>query len=139
MFTKSCIFLFLKIFYYNILLIIVYVKLLEHSSLPELRKENIYVENDLNTIHQQHMYEFIYDQQEIYDYYDEIFEERESSFPPGVINVRKPEKPFAYAVENFDDILAEFYDEKDMQYLANFRWYIVESNMENNDKYDNII
>jgi hypothetical protein len=76
------------------------------------------------------MYDFLYDQQDIYDYYNEIFEERKNSnlINKPQINVMQPMLPLSFALENFDDILYEFTEEKDMQSLANIRWYIFNSN-----------
>lgn len=97
--------------------------------LPQFRKENLHVENELNTIHQKYMYDFLYDQQDIYDHYNEIFEDRKNNnlINNTQINVRRPMLPLSFALENFDDILVEFTDEKDMQSLANIRWYIFNS------------
>ncbi len=71
------------------------------------------------------MYDFIYDQQDVYDYYTDIFEERENSksLNPGKIEVRQPALPFAAALERFDDVLNEFIDEKNRIALGNLRWY----------------
>ena len=53
------------------------------------------------------MYDFLYDQQDIYDYYNEIFEEKNNSDSLSfVINVRQPKLPFGFALENFDSILS---------------------------------
>jgi hypothetical protein len=80
------------------------------------------VENDLNTLHQQFMYDFIYDQQDIYDYYDEAFQSKSESIS-GSVSVRQPELPLASALENIDDLLFQFSSDNDCQELANFRWY----------------
>ena len=54
--------------------------ILEFYNLPKLRKENLYVESDLNTPLQTYLYDFLYDQQDLYDYYDsEIKESNQSS------------------------------------------------------------
>jgi hypothetical protein len=74
------------------------------------------------------MYDFIYDQQEIYDYYDEEFENRQNSFYSSV-RVRRPDLPLAAAIEQFDDILLQF-DEKDGYALANIRWYTNQYNLD---------
>jgi hypothetical protein len=78
------------------------------------------------------MYDFIYDQQDIYDYYDEEFERKESCFPSAV-TVRRLDLPFAAALESFDDVLLQF-DEKDMYALANIRWYTNTYTFEQSDK-----
>lgn len=121
----------MKNFHYNY--IYFNINYLECCSLPKLRKENLYVENDLNTLHQQHMYDFIYDQQDIYDYYDEIFEQKNKTLSCSV-NVRQPHLPLASTLENIDDIISEFYDEKDMLALANIRWYISQYSLDQNNE-----
>jgi hypothetical protein len=73
------------------------------------------------------MYDFIYEQQDIYDYYDEEFESRQSFYSS--VKVRRPYLPLAEALEQFDDILLQF-DEKDMYDLANIRWYTNQYNLE---------
>ena len=65
------------------------------------------------------MMDFIYDQQEIFNHYDEIFESRKI----GDIEVRKPDFPFANLLGfSYDQILNEFQDENDIKALLNIRW-----------------
>jgi len=67
------------------------------------------------------MMDFIYDQQEIFSHYDEIFESRKFG---QIIPVRKNELPFASLLENsYDRILSEFNDESDKAALLYLRWY----------------
>lgn len=74
------------------------------------------------------MYDFLYDQQDLYDYYDEIFERRQYSLHFGNFSLRRPDLPFAALLENFDLILSESKtDEKFIDNLANLRWYICSS------------
>lgn len=68
------------------------------------------------------MYDFLYDQQDIYDYYDEIFQEKEQNFDLPV-NVRQYDKPFALLLENFDNLVMEFTEDKDIETLKNYRWF----------------
>jgi len=96
--------------------------MLDFSPLPKLRKENLHVESSLNTIHQTYMYDFLYDQQDIYDYYEEIFEERSDSFE-STIMTRQPYQAFSLALENLDEIFQQFSEENDIYNLASIRWY----------------
>ncbi len=105
----------------------------EFYYLPKLRKEIIFVENTLNTTHQKYMYDFVYDQQDIYDYYDEVFEEKNKSMFYE-IKVRQEYQPFSQALVNFDSILSEFSEENEGRNLANLRWYIFHSNFESGNK-----
>jgi hypothetical protein len=68
------------------------------------------------------MYDYLYDQQDIYDYYDDIFEQKEQNFNLPV-TVRKDHLPFAGLLENFDNLILEFIDDKDIETLKNYRWY----------------
>jgi hypothetical protein len=103
----------------------------DYWQLPKLRKENLFVESPLNTTHQQNMYDFIYDQQDIYDYYDDIFDAGRIMS----IKVRKEELPLAETLKEFYYVLNnEFTDEKDMYMLANIRWYENSINMDMGDK-----
>jgi hypothetical protein len=75
------------------------------------------------------MYDFIYDQQDIYDYYDDIF--AKSMY----IEVRREDLPLADTLREFYDILNnEFTDEKDMYMLANIRWYENNFNLDMGEK-----
>jgi hypothetical protein len=69
------------------------------------------------------MYDFLYDQQDVHDYYTEIFEERNNSLYSGAIQVRQDCLPFSSALENFDEIMSHFSTENDINILANIRWY----------------
>lgn len=80
------------------------------------------------------MYDFLYDQQDIYEYYDDIFEQRNNSFDPS-ITVRQPQQRFSYALENFDEVLSQFSCENDSQNLAKIRWYSLSAvNESSNEK-----
>ena len=89
---------------------------------PKLRKENLFLENDLNSTLQIHMYDFLYDQQEVYEYYQEVFEEKDNDAFYQIMP-RNPGLPFAKMLIDFDLILGEFFEEKDMDNLSEYRWY----------------
>ncbi len=93
---------------------------LEHFAIPKLRKEIPIIESDFNSIHQLHMMDFIYDQQDLYNHYDECFEMRKFSG----VKLRKNDIPFSNLLENYyDHILSEFIIDNDKQTLLNIRWY----------------
>jgi len=69
------------------------------------------------------MYDFLYDQQDVYDYYTEIFEVRNNSLYKSSIPVRQDCLPFSSALENFDEIFFHFSTENEINLLANIRWY----------------
>lgn len=67
------------------------------------------------------MQDFIYDQQDIFSYYDEIFESRKFGQN---IPVRKSELPFANLLENnYDSLISEFLNQEDKNILLKIRWY----------------
>jgi hypothetical protein len=108
-----------------------YTALKDYWPLPKLRKENLFVESPLNTIHQQNMYDFLYDQQDIYDYYDEIFESGRCI----QVEVRRQDLPLADTLRDFYDVLNnEFIDESDMNMLASIRWYENNFNVDMGEK-----
>jgi len=65
--------------------------------------------------------DFLYDQQDIFSYYDDIFESRKLGQN---IPVRKSDLPFLNLLENFyDDLSNEFSEEKERCSFLNIRWY----------------
>ena len=90
--------------------------------LPKLRKENLYLESDLNSTLQVHLYDFLYDQQDLYDFYEEVFIDKEED-PHYVINPRNPDLPFASALIEIESITKEFNKIDERCSLAKMRWY----------------
>jgi hypothetical protein len=72
------------------------------------------------------MYDFLYDQQDVYDFYYGVFEERQNNYMmvSTSLTIRRPELPFSYLLESFDDILIQFNNDEEMNELLNLRWYI---------------
>jgi hypothetical protein len=99
-----------------------YSNLKEYFSLPKLRKENHHVENDLNTVLQTHLYDFLYDQQDLYDEYSEMIMNK--NYKESLINVRRKDLPFANCLENFVSVLKEFQNDGEAGRLAKLRWYL---------------
>lgn len=67
------------------------------------------------------MMDFIYDQQELFSHYDEIFENRKFGQN---IPVRNNGLPFAYLLEHsYDRLISEFTEESDRAAFLNIRWY----------------
>lgn len=95
--------------------------ILEFTGLPSLRQENLYVESDINTAHQKYMYDLLYEQQSLYDYYDSVFQ---SYYNGGsCMNVRREDLPFAYNLLNFEQLMTQFVSNEDRIQFANLRWY----------------
>ena len=51
----------------------IYNSLKECYSLQPIRKSNLYLESDLNSNHQTFLFDFLYDTQDLYDYYSNTF------------------------------------------------------------------
>lgn len=85
-------------------------KLKEFFTLPNLRKINKFVENENNTNHQTFLYDFLYDDQDIYLYYKKQNKNknknnlvRKDSTDPHInINCRSPRLPFAECFPNME-------------------------------------
>jgi hypothetical protein len=116
-------------------------------ALPELRRKNFYIENEINTSHQMNNFEFIYKQQDIYEYYDEIFGNKKNINLEGNetqinsienINIfqsdqisKRDDLPFSALLNNFTEILYLFKKEDNLEEkmkLAKLRWYNLEEN-----------
>jgi hypothetical protein len=116
-------------------------------ALPELRRKNFYIENEINTSHQMNNFEFIYKQQDIYEYYDEIFRNKKNINLVGNetqinsienLNIfqsdqlsKRDDLPFSALLNNFTEILYLFKKEDNIEEkmkLAKLRWYNLEEN-----------
>lgn len=117
---------------------LIYSTLKDFLALPKLRRENFYLENELNSTHQSHNYEFLYDQQDLYDYYNNIFQEKEESTieknpfsisPQHNSAIRREDLPFAGLLQNFMDLLLIFNKSDGLENklnLGKLRWYSCE-------------
>lgn len=74
------------------------------------------MENELNTYHQTFLYDFLYDTQDIYDYYKTQLNQNEIS-----IQCRKNALPFASCLNHIETFCEMEDDEIDI--LENFRFY----------------
>lgn len=74
------------------------------------------MENELNTYHQTFLYDFLYDTQDLYDYYKTQLNQNEVS-----IKCRKNDLPFASCL-NHIETFCEMEDDE-IATLENFRFY----------------
>ena len=92
------------------------------KSCPEnlnLREKNIILENDINTEFQTILFDFLYDEQELYAYYDDLFEQKK--YIPKNKNI-----PFSSFIKNYQNLFLNIYnDEKKIKRLKKLRWYMV--------------
>ena len=91
------------------------------KSCPEnlnLREKNIILENGINTDFQTILFDFLYDEQELYAYYDDLFEQKK--YIPKNKNI-----PFSSFIKNYQNLFLNIYnDEKKIKRLKKLRWYM---------------
>ncbi len=91
-----------------------YESLKYHNYINKIRKINYNLENDFNSLHQIFFFDFIREENDVYDFYNNYFdsENGESNF------LRDDELPLKCFIENFDDIKTQFSsNEESKQYL----------------------
>jgi hypothetical protein len=103
-----------------------YTNLKEFFPLPKLRLECPVIEADINTSFQLHLMDFLYDQQDLYDYYEN--EINNKNYQMGMlsnsISVKNRENPLACYLERIMDNIDEFSLDNDLtDCLQNLRWY----------------
>ena len=83
-----------------------------------LREKNIILENDINTEFQTILFDFLYDEQELYAYYDDLFDQKK--YIPKNKNI-----PFSSFIKNYQNLFLNIYnDEKKIKRLKKLRWYM---------------
>ena len=91
------------------------------KSCPEsfnLREKNKILENDINTEFQTILFDFLYNEQELYVYYDELFEKKK--YIPKNKNI-----PFGSFITNYKSLFLNIYnDKKKIKRLKKLRWYL---------------
>lgn len=83
-----------------------------------LVQNNKILENEINTNFQTILFEFLYEQQELYDYYDELFEQQKYL-------AKNSDIPFSSFVTNYQNLFSDIKnDKKKMKRLKKLRWYL---------------
>ena len=96
----------------------IYSKLKSCQENTNLRDKNTILENDINTEFQILLFDFLYDEQELYGYYDELFEQKK--YIPKNKNI-----PFGSFISNYQSLFMNIYnDEKKQKRLKKLRWYL---------------
>ena len=86
--------------------------------MPRLRLENKIVENEINSSLQTYLYDYLFEQQDLYFEYDQIFTRLN-------LKSRKEESPFKDFILNFNCYLNEIQnDQNKIKQLKKLRWYI---------------
>lgn len=99
-----------------------YADLKECETIPRLRRTNMYVENDFNSPLQIFLYDFLYEQQDLYENYDNKLKNPLNVFHSG-ISCNRDDIPFAYLVNDFNIIKTTIKTEEDKKKLQYMRWY----------------
>jgi len=83
-----------------------------------IREKNLILENDINTEFQTILFDFLYDEQELYAYYDELFKQKK--YVP-----KKSKIPFGSFITNYQSLFVNIYnDDKKIKRLKKLRWYL---------------
>ena len=84
----------------------------------KIRNKNLVLENNINTEFQTLLFDFLYDEQELYVYYDELFEYKK--YKPKNRNI-----PFGSFITNYQSLFKDIYnDDKNIKRLKKLRWYL---------------
>ena len=83
-----------------------------------LRDKNLILENDINTEFQTILFDFLFEEQELYAYYDKLFDQKK--YIPKNKNI-----PFSSFITNYQSLFLNIYnDEKKIKRLKKLRWYL---------------
>ncbi len=94
----------------------VYISLKEYFPLPKLRKEFQNLESDFNTSFQTTMFDFLNEQNDLYDFYCEMNED---------VLIRNNTIPLSDRLEKIDSLIRDF-NQSDIITLSKFKWYAVD-------------
>ena len=82
-----------------------------------IRNKNLLLESNINTEFQTLLFDFLYDEQELYSNYDELFEYKK--YIP-----KNKDIPFSSFIINYQSLFKDIYnDEKKIKRLKKLRWY----------------
>ena len=98
---------------------IIFSKLKSCQEILNVREKNLILENDINTEFQTILFDFLYEEQELYEYYDELFEQKK--YIPKNKNI-----PFNSFITNYQNLYLDFLnDKKKINRLKKLRWYLI--------------
>lgn len=110
------------------------INFLEYLSLPKLRKENPYLESDLNSNYQTYLYDFLFEQQSLYIYYNSQFKSQEldgslinlKPIDELKIKVKSNKKLFAGLLEGIGKIIKDIIERNLVDAIWSIRNYSLE-------------
>ena len=92
-----------------------------------MRKENKILETDINTDYQKFLFDFLYEQQDLYSYYDNEFAKSKSfqNLKPRELRDRSRPRLFSQFITNFGYYLNQIKkNSKQINQLKKIRWYL---------------
>ena len=108
---------------------LIYDNLYQCNNVPSLRKKNKILESEINTVLQNNLFDFLYNEQELYDYYDNLRDNNKKFLP------KSNNLPFKYFLENYDNLYLDIENNKSkMNSLKKIRWYLITDLFEHKDK-----
>ena len=97
----------------------IFTKLKSCQENINIRNKNLILENDINTEFQTILFDFLYDEQKLYVYYDELFEHKK-------YKAKNKNIPFSSFIENYQNLFKDIYnDKKKIKRLKKIRWYLI--------------
>ena len=96
---------------------IIFSKLMSCEENINLRNKNTILENEINTEFQTLLFDFLYEEQELYEYYDELFDKKK--YKP-----KNTKIPFSSFITDYQSLFVNIYnDDKKIKRLKKLRWY----------------
>ena len=92
-----------------------------------LRKKNLVLENEINTEFQSLLFDYLYEEQEIYSSYDDIFDQKKYEKKSYIKNILANKKMyFNFLIENYQKYFLEIYnDTNKINCFKKLRWYLL--------------
>lgn len=84
---------------------IIFSKLKSCQEILNVREKNLILKNDINTEFQTILFDFLYEEHELYEYYDELFEQKK--YIPKNKNI-----PFNSFITNYQNLYLDFLNDK---------------------------
>ena len=98
----------------------IYSNLKYCNQIPNLRLKNNILESDINSFFQTNLFDFLTEEQELYDYYDKLFNNKQ--YIPK--NDENEEILYGEFITNYRDLFYNIQkDKKSMRQLKKLRWY----------------
>ena len=97
---------------------LLYSNLYQSNNMTSLRPKNSILKNEVNSLFQNTLFDFLYEEQDLYDHYDKKFNNH--NYTPRNLNL-----PFKSFIIYFKNLYLDINSSKTkLDYLKNFRWYI---------------